>query len=262
MPDIENSSLRRGESHFHTNGGVPKQDVFGHGKDTSRGLGNFNLDHRNLHFLGTNFHNQNPQYQPWIQGPTSDPNHLDYDDFYHPPPYEYTAASSSSGRTPVESLPQFFLIEPSPATMSLAYENRGFAEYPQSTIMDDPTPHDHDHMHHQQSYPSPQVDMSNVDYTQLDSALELQMSEVPQQKDDEEDAGSPRAAALTKPVRDIVKNEDGRFVCTWVRTSLPLVEKMLTGDFRPGAPRSFEPFSGNANGISIWTNTIDPTSAL
>jgi hypothetical protein len=99
--------------------------------------------------------------------------------------------------------------------MSLAYENRTFSDYPQSTIMDDPS-HDHS-MHQHQRYPSPPAPMSENPYTsaQIDSALEMQMPEMPPK--DEDDAGSPgRSKALVKPDREVTKGEDGRYVCSWV----------------------------------------------
>lgn len=242
MPRIQRSPQHRGESHSHTNERLPANC------STARHE-NENVSRDNN--LGNFYFNQTPY---WVEPQVSKIYPTQLDHFYNPPPYEFTAASSSSsGDTPVESLPQFFLIEPSPATMSLAYENRGFAEYPQSTIMDDPTSHDHEHMHHQQNYSSPQVDMSNVDYTQLDSALELQMSEVPQQKVDEEDAGSPRAAALTKPVREIVKDDDGRFVCTWVRGCLPLVEGNADQKFQNGCTEDIRTFGRKCE----WNKHMD-----
>ena len=186
--------------------------------------------------------------QPQIFGPYSDPAQLEHYEFFNPPPCDFVAALSSSlPATPVESPPQFYIIDPSSATMSLAYENRGFAEYPQSTIMDDPTAHDHDHdhnhnhdhshdhMHHEQIYTSPPVTMSNNDpmsnddpYAQIESALELQMQDLPQHKEDDEDAGSPRATALAKPIREIVKDSDGKFVCTWVCFPSLLGRNLLT----------------------------------
>ena len=106
-----------------------------------------------------------------------------------------------------------------PATMSLAYENRGFAEYPQSTIMDDHPAHDH--LHHQQQNRSPPPPISNDDpYYQIDSALQLQIHGLPQQpqKEDLEDSTtSPAATTIQKPLREVLKDEEGRFVCTWVR---------------------------------------------
>lgn len=99
--------------------------------------------------------------------------------------------------------------------MSLAYENRGFSDYPSGTIMEEPS-HDHLHQHHQR-YPSPPPPMSENPYSnaQIDSALEMQLSELPHKAD--EDGGSPgRSKALMKPVRELVKGEDGKYLCNWV----------------------------------------------
>ena len=105
--------------------------------------------------------------------------------------------------------------------MSLAYENRGFAEYPQSTIMDDHTAHEH--LHHQQQKYSPPAQMVNDDpYYDINSALQLQMQELPQQpqqeqKDDLDDSpASPASTSIQKPTREVLKDAEGRFVCTWV----------------------------------------------
>jgi len=103
-----------------------------------------------------------------------------------------------------------------PSIMSLAYENRTFSDYPQSSIMHDPNEHEETNMQHHR-YPSPPPPLSENPYNpQLDAAgLEMQMPELPQKE--ESDAPSPgRSKAIPKPDREVTKGEDGRFVCTWV----------------------------------------------
>lgn len=87
--------------------------------------------------------------------------------------------------------------------------------------MDDHTAHEH--LHHQQQHSSPPAQMTNDDqYYDINSALQLQMQELPQQqqaqeKEDLDDsAPSPASATIQKPAREISKDEEGRFVCTWV----------------------------------------------
>lgn len=85
--------------------------------------------------------------------------------------------------------------------------------------MDDHTAHEH--MHHQQQDPSPPPQMQNDNnpYYQIDSTLELQIQELPQQQqkaDNEENECTPPAATVMKPHREVLKDENGRFVCTWV----------------------------------------------
>lgn len=102
-----------------------------------------------------------------------------------------------------------------PSIMSLAYENRTFSDYPQSSIMHDPNEHEENNMQHHR-YPSPPPPLSENPYNpQLDAAgLEMQMPELPQKE--ESDAPSPgRSKAIPKPDREVTKGEDGRFVCTW-----------------------------------------------
>lgn len=104
--------------------------------------------------------------------------------------------------------------------MSLSYESRSFmsdTQYPmqmahEAQEQDEFKPHDEPH------YPSPPPPMSENPYTAqtLTATPEHQVLELPEPPKDEEGASSPgRSKPIPKPDREITKDANGRFYCTW-----------------------------------------------
>ncbi|KAB8290150.1 hypothetical protein EYC80_011019 [Monilinia laxa] len=104
--------------------------------------------------------------------------------------------------------------------MSLSYESRAFmpdTQYPmqmahETQEQDEFKPHDEPH------YPSPPPPMSENPYTAqpMTETPEHQVLELPELPKDEEEAPSPgRSKPVPKPDREVTKDANGRFYCTW-----------------------------------------------
>lgn len=105
-------------------------------------------------------------------------------------------------------------------TMSLSYESRTFmpdTQYPmqmahETQEQDEFKPHDEPH------YPSPPPPMSENPYTaqpmtETPDHTSLELPELP--KDEEEVPSPGRSKPVPKPDREITKDANGRFYCTW-----------------------------------------------
>ncbi|CAG8953324.1 hypothetical protein HYFRA_00003533 [Hymenoscyphus fraxineus] len=122
--------------------------------------------------------------------------------------HQYDSAAVSQIQQPFISATNYpsFVV----ADMSSMYDNqRDFTHYP---AIDEPQEHD-DSIH--QRYPSPGA-LNNPYSNQqaIDATISMELPELPSKAED--DPASPgRSRAIPKPDREVTKDPDGRFICTW-----------------------------------------------
>ncbi|QSZ32805.1 hypothetical protein DSL72_002385 [Monilinia vaccinii-corymbosi] len=104
--------------------------------------------------------------------------------------------------------------------MSLSYESRAFmpdTQYPMQ-MAHETQEQDEFKAHDEPHYPSPPPPMSENPYTAqpMTETPEHQVLELPELPKDEEEAPSPgRSKPVPKPDREVTKDANGRFYCTW-----------------------------------------------
>ncbi|ESZ93782.1 hypothetical protein SBOR_5838 [Sclerotinia borealis F-4128] len=174
--------------------------------------------YQQLHYRQANNQPQNDQAGLYERG-----NHLSYD---------YSTATSSSPDPDRLYLLQDYEPGPDPNffqnydpprldnNMSLSYESRAFmpdTQYPmqmahESQEQDEFKTHDEPH------YPSPPPPMSENPYTAqpMTATPEQHTLELPELPKDEGEVPSPgRSKPVPKPDREVTKDANGRFYCTW-----------------------------------------------
>lgn len=135
---------------------------------------------------------------------------------------------------------------------------RDFTHYPP---IDEPQEHD-DNMHPR--YPSPGTSLNNpYNNPSIDAPINMDLPELPSKA--ESDPSSPgRSRAIPKPDREITKDTDGRFICTWPAcTEDTKVFNRKCEWSKVSEPPVWNPLCDNSltHYISIWTSMIDLTSA-
>lgn len=136
----------------------------------------------------------------------------------HPGKEQYRVSNPSSSFE--SSIPEY--LDYPDSAMSLSYETaQQFmtdASYPRMH-----EPQDQEDMQHDHRYPSPPMpsaEMNSYNHQGLDTAQEDAIENLPQLQGNDADATnapSPgRSKPIPKPAREIIKNENGRYICNWV----------------------------------------------
>ncbi|KAI9643834.1 hypothetical protein NHQ30_007185 [Ciborinia camelliae] len=172
--------------------------------------------YQELHYQQSNNQAQNDQAGLYERG-----NHLhnDYPTGTHPPPSRHnTYFPHEFDNSPDSNLFQNYHAARPNNNMSLSYESRTYmadTQYPMQ-MAHETQEQDEFKAHDEPHYPSPPPPMSENPYTAQSMTADpdhtLELPELPK----EEDAPSPgRSKPVPKPDREITKDANGRFYCSW-----------------------------------------------
>ncbi|TGO17225.1 hypothetical protein BTUL_0019g00150 [Botrytis tulipae] len=171
-----------------------------------------------LHYQESNRQSENHQAGLYERG-----NHLPYEyplNIHPPPSRDNTYFPEDYDHDPDSNFFQYQDNSRPNNNMSLSYESRSFmtdTQYPmqmahETQEQDEFKPHD------EHNYPSPPPPMSENPYTTqpMTETPDHPSLELPELPKDEEEAPSPgRSKPVPKPDREITKDANGRFYCTW-----------------------------------------------